>query len=283
MKGLKFAVVVITWLTVLSLTGACASKTLQPSETPVPSSSIPIPLTPTQGPPDQILFYGNSLTYFNMGVDEHLKKLAAAADPPLTIDVKKIIMAGVPLVRVLDSHGTTEIQEGTWDIVVLQGSILVESFSKEVFFETVRTFDKAIKNAGARTLLFMTWEGKNPDLSRTMNEINQAHDEIASELGIKVAPVGLAWQRSFQERPELELYDDGIHPNLYGTYLSACVIYATIFERSPVGIDYQPFDLFAGNKIMEKEYEDWQFTDDEVAFMQQIAWETVVDYQAQRE
>jgi hypothetical protein len=258
----------------LSLAGACTPTTPQPSATPIPPTSTP-------EPPDQLLIYGNSLTTYNVGVDEHLKSLAASADPPLTFEVSKVIEQGVPLATILDHRGTTAIQEGTWDIVVLQSSPS-KLIRKEEFFETVRTFDKAIKDVGAQTVLFMSWERK--DHSVTINEISQAIDQIASELGIKVAPVGLAWQRSIQERPDLELYDfDGLHPNATGTYLSACVIYATIFDRSPVGIDYQPFDLFAGNNLMEKEYKDWQLTDDEVAFIQQIAWETVIDYQAQND
>jgi hypothetical protein len=182
----------------------------------------------------------------------------------------------------LDRYGTTAIGEGTWDIVVLQEHPRFRT--KQEFFESVRIFDKAAKDAGAQTILYMAWELTNPNLSPRMDEIAQAHSEIASELGIRVAPVGLAWQRSIQERPELELYDsDGVHPTVTGTYLTICVLYATIFEASPIGLDYQPFDIFAGNKAMEMTYKSWQLTEDEVAFLQQIAWDTVVDYEAQKE
>jgi hypothetical protein len=275
---------------VLSLAGACTPANPQPSATPIPPTSTsipptptPIPPTPTPGPPDQILFFGNSTTYYNAGAQEHLKLLAAFADPSLSIEVQLNQRMGTSLKGLLEIYGTSDIQEGTWDVVVLQGSIHAPWFSIEDFFEAVRIFDQAIQDAGAQTILFMPWEMIKRD-TRTIHEIDQAHSQIASEVGVKVAPVGLAWQRSIQERPDLELYDpDGLHPNATGTYLTACVLYAVIYDKSPEGIDYQPFDMFTGNKAMEILYKDWELTDDEVAFIQRIAWETVVEYQAQNE
>jgi hypothetical protein len=31
---------------------------------------------------------------------------------------------------------------------------------------------------------------------------------------------------------------DGSHPTVTGTYLAACVLFAKIFDRSPVGLSY---------------------------------------------
>ena len=76
-----------------------------------------------------------------------------------------------------------------------------------------------------------------------MDEIANAHWGIAKELGIKVAPVGLAWKKAKEIRPDLDMYDsDREHPSLYGTYLGVCVIYSTIFEKSPIGHPYLPAD-----------------------------------------
>ena len=283
MKGLKFSMIVTICLAVLSLAGACTSATPQTSATSVPPTAtatpIPPPATATPKPelPDQILFYGNESTTHNSGAEQHLKLLAASADTPITIEVQMISRHFTPLEGILDLHGTTAIQEGTWDIVVLQGTLFFKDNPIEDFYEAVRIFDQAIKDAGAQTILVMNWEVGNI----TIDEIVQANNDLASELGIKVAPAGLAFQRSIQERPDLDL--GGKSPSAAGTYLYTCVLYATLFDQSPVGIDYQPLDIFAGNKAMEIMNEDWQLTDDEVAFIQQVAWETVVDYQAQNE
>jgi hypothetical protein len=50
-------------------------------------------------------------------------------------------------------------------------------------------------------------------------------------------PVGAAWQRLISERPDLVLHDkDNSHPNVAGSFLAACVFYAMLFNRSPVGL-----------------------------------------------
>jgi hypothetical protein len=83
---------------------------------------------------------------------------------------------------------------------------------------------------------------ENPAISRphnpiTIEEIVQAHRDLATELGAGVAPVGLAWQRAMEERPEMDLYNaGGIYPSIYGTYLASNVVYATVFGKNPSGL-----------------------------------------------
>ena len=105
----------------------------------------------------------------------------------------------------------------------------------------------------------------------TMDDVAQAHFDIATEQGVDVAPVGLAWKRAMEERPELDMYKkDKIHPSVYGHYLAASVVYATVFGESPVGLTYLPLEGFGID-----------MTEEEAAFLQRIAWETVQEYQAQ--
>jgi hypothetical protein len=35
--------------------------------------------------------------------------------------------------------------------------------------------------------------------------------------------------------------DDGSHPTTKGTYMAACVFYASIFHQSPIGLSYHDF------------------------------------------
>ena len=132
-----------------------------------------------------------------------------------------------------------------------------------------RQFDAEIKEAGAEPVIFMAWSYERLNWI-TMEEIAQAHRDIAAELGADVAPVGLAWQRAMEERPELDLYYlDGDHPSIHGTYLAINVVYATVFGKSPIGLAYQPTRGRVG------------VTEEEAAFLRRIAWETVQEYQAQ--
>ena len=59
-----------------------------------------------------------------------------------------------------------------------------------------------------------------------------------------VSPVGMAWKKSIEQNPDFELYfGDESHPNLAGSFLSACVFYSSIFKKSCVGSDFFPEGL----------------------------------------
>jgi hypothetical protein len=88
----------------------------------------------------------------------------------------------------------------------------------------------------ALTVLLMTWERPEslPDGVTTAN-LAAAYNQAGAKLGAKVAPAGLAFAGALRERPDLALYSQDGHPTMYGTYLAACVLYATIFGQCPVG------------------------------------------------
>jgi hypothetical protein len=70
-------------------------------------------------------------------------------------------------------------------------------------------------------------------------QIDAGYLGIAQELKVPVVPVGAAWQAATQRYPQLDLWQsDNSHPTMMGTYLAACVFYATIFRQSPVGLSY---------------------------------------------
>ena len=207
--------------------------------------------------------------------------LAASASPALTIETSSILIsAGYLYQHWEDGEAPETIQDGNWDIVVLQESPTSGDRTEQRFYEHARRFDEEIKNVGAETVLFMHWlRGQN----MTTEDTARIYSDIGVELGAKVAPVALAWNRSIQERPTLELYDpDGLHAGTPGTYLATCVLYATIYGRSPVGCSYQPADMIAGADSLKSTWKRMQMTEDDVAFLQRIAWETVVEYEAQK-
>jgi hypothetical protein len=54
-----------------------------------------------------------------------------------------------------------------------------------------------------------------------------------------LSPVGEAWRTARLIKPYVNLWDsDDSHPTLDGSYLTACVFYAKIFNQSPVGLSY---------------------------------------------
>lgn len=272
-------------LVLVYVASACTSiPTPEPTPTLRPSPTKEA--TPTPEPPDKILFIGNSLTSWNDGVDWHLEQLLSSAIPPLDTETDSSTLGGASLEQHWDYPlPRDKIANEGYDLVVLQEDFLmtsswIESGTVDSFYEYARKFDAEIKAAGAETMLYMAELYEETGVKPiSHDEIAQAHREIATELGIDVAPVDLAFQLAMEQRPELDLvYRDGIHPSIFGTYLAASVMYATIFGESPSGLPYLPpeslYVLSNGDKVHG-------ITEEEAAFLHRIAWETVQEYQAQ--
>jgi len=220
--------------------------------------------------PGKILLIGDS---FTAGIDEPFIGLITTAHPEESLELESFWVGGTSLEgHWLTAGARNAINGGSWTTVVLQDDLLISAAgNEETFYEHVRLFHDEITNVGAETILYMPWE-YDVDDGRTIEDIENAYRTIGEELDVKVAPVGLAWANAFGERPEYTLYSDGVHSNLRGAYLTICVLYATIFEASPEGI------AFPTEALLSELEENESMTDDDIAFLQRIAWETVQGY-----
>lgn len=185
-------------------------------------------------PSKRVLFIGNSYTGLNGGLDTHLLGFAPNSEST------RITPGGYTLQDHWQDADTLEaIRSGKWDVVVLQEQSQYSVTNYYNFFEYAQKLDAEIKKAGAETVLLMTWE--RPDSVQygvTAQAVNNAYTALGQQLGVKVAPVGLAFSMALQERPDLKLYVEDGHPTPEGAYLAACVFYGFIFEQSPVGNSY---------------------------------------------
>jgi hypothetical protein len=203
----------------------------------------------------KLLFIGNSFTARN-DLPGLIAQLAAARGKNLE---HRLISAGGASLRTHWNAGEAlkAIQEGQYDHVVLQEQSTLPVKNAQRMHENVRLFDEAIKAAGARTALYMTWARQNAPESQ--QAITDAYVGIGRGLGATVVPVGLAWQRFLGKHDQPVLHDkDQSHPTLAGSYLAACVFLAVLFEESPVGI---PGEV---DGLSEKD----------LALLQKVAWQT---------
>lgn len=212
--------------------------------------------------PSKVLFIGNSLTYFQDGIYYHLERLAASAKPPRAVRTDKVVFGGAYFKTLWERREPREvIAKGGDDVVVLQEDLPETTVA--AFKEFAPRFVAEIRKAGGRPILLMAWSYERLGWI-SMEQIAQAHREVAKELKVEVAPVGLAWQRVQKERRDIDLFlKDREHPSIYGTYLATCVVYATIFRQSPIDLTYVPSGI----------------NPDAAAFLRRVAWETVRDYQ----
>jgi hypothetical protein len=185
-------------------------------------------------PSTRILFIGNSYTFYNGGLDKQFKGLVPSAETGC------IAIGGYTLESHWNDSNTIRIiREGKWDYIILQEQSQIPVINQKIFYDYVRKFDEEIRCNGAKTILLMTWE--RPDskqLGVTTDNLKAAYTAVGKELDVKVAPAGLAFARAIRDKSELTLYSQDGHPTVEGTYLTACVLYRTILQESPLGNPY---------------------------------------------
>ncbi len=183
----------------------------------------------------KVLFIGNSYT-FGHDLPTLIAQIADAAGQPARFDPTMIAVGGATL----DDHwrsgeARAALARGGWDYVVLQEQSLRPIADPSAMHRAVRLFDGEIKRQGGKTVLFLTWARQQSPADQ--RAIDDAYTRIARELGAIVAPVGSAWQHAQRDAPQVALYEaDQSHPTLAGSYLAACVFYATFYGKSPAGV-----------------------------------------------
>jgi hypothetical protein len=182
----------------------------------------------------RVLFIGNSYTFQN-NLPVIFKELCDAADRPM--DVEMVAEGGKSLDWHLYQNPKTiqVIENGPWDIVVLQDHSLQTILEPERFMHAVVRLSAKIKATGAIPFLYATWAREK--LPETQETISNNYARAAAAAGVAIAPVGDTWQAVKKAVPDVTLYkDDGSHPNFTGSYLTACVLFAAIFQASPIGL-----------------------------------------------
>ena len=94
--------------------------------------------------------------------------------------------------------------------------------------------------------------------------IEETYTQAGKKNNVLVIPVGLAFDLAYKEDPSIELHKpDGTHPNLLGTYLASCTVFASIYRKSPIDLEY---DYFGSISNKDK------------VFLQRIAHEATSEY-----
>ena len=192
--------------------------------------------------PLRVLFVGNSYTYYN-NLPEMVAGLAASQG--VKMDVRMIARGGATLDQIWELDEVHQVlREGKWDFVVLQehsqlGTVLIDGVQQlnepEGFWDSVRMYEYEIRRVHAKAVLYLTWARKTVPAQQA--GLNYAYMTIAQELGLTVAPVGMAWARMREMEPEIPLHlADGSHPTVIGSYLAACVLVDTLLGKRLLGM-----------------------------------------------
>jgi hypothetical protein len=161
------------------------------------------------------------------------------------------------------SDDSSKISSQGWSFVVLQEQSDTPAYSSSgsMMYSPAKTLADQATRIGAVPVLFMTWAHKDGEPSAGQSSYEGAQDAVdrtylalSGELGVPVAPVGYTWLHVHQDHPDIELWQsDNSHPTAAGTYLAACVFYATIFRQSPYGLSFDGGLSDAQARILQDE------------------------------
>jgi len=193
----------------------------------------------------QVLFVGNSYTYYN--------------DMPETIFEEKAAEAGYPCRAVSVTRGgwylsrfaDPENEEGKrlrdviknkhFDAVVLQDQSCNPALHPEAFLESVGDMKALLQDKTDMFVLYATWGRKDgsPDLEKMemtrpqmTEKLATAYEKAGERYGMRVAHVGRAFAARMAAEPEVELYNaDMTHPSYLGSQIAADTILAAILEK----------------------------------------------------
>lgn len=236
---LKITLAIFIYCTVFSLQAQPAVKTYQ------------------NDTPQSIAFIGNSFFYYNNGITTHLRPMVAEGskgmtyrDIMLTIggsgldwhDVESYFRPNAVARYRFDNKNNvifSDADKKIFDTVILMdcSQCPIHPTLSPTFIEYAKKHSDTARKHGATPVFFMSWAYQDkPEMTKQLADAYTRAGNLNKAL---VIPVGLAFERSIMLRPEINLYShDKRHPSLAGTYLSAVVTYATLFNNNPVGLKY---------------------------------------------
>lgn len=203
----------------------------------------------------KVLFIGNSYIYSN-NIPELLKQLALSKGDTLVYDQN--VPGGYTFQQhSVDATTLNKIKSQQWDIVILQEQSQRPAFNpSQVSSDTypyARKLDSLVRanNPCTETMFYMTWGRKNGDASNCgvyppictyegmQQRLRESYMQMTDDNNAVVTPVGVAWKVVRDSLPAIDLYiSDESHPSQHGSYLVACVFYASIFHKTPMGSSY---------------------------------------------
>ncbi|MBV8194757.1 MAG: hypothetical protein JOY80_04440 [Candidatus Dormibacteraeota bacterium] len=193
----------------------------------------------------RVLFIGNSYTYVN-DLPTVFADLAASGGHQ--VETGMLANGGSTLANHVSDPSTEATLTGSqWNIVVLQEQSEIPSIPEvreRQMFPAAHQLVDMVRTAGAQPVFFVTWAHREgwpanglPDYASMQVALDAGYGAVATMEHAQAVPVGDAWAAALQWPDVASLWQsDGSHPSLEGTYLSACVFYASLFHRSPVGL-----------------------------------------------
>ena len=141
------------------------------------------------------------------------------------------ICAGSFLSDHLSREKTTNlIENGKWDVVVLQAQKYSVSRSRDYPIDAALALTKMAEKSGAKVVMYPEFGQRQKrgeaGVESCIDEaryVHQLYESIVKKSGAAIAPVGLCWNEALTRHPDWHFHSDGNHANELGAFLTAAV------------------------------------------------------------
>lgn len=225
----------------------------------------------------EVLFIGNSITYFNQ-MPETFENVCNANQDSVNVTVHALGGTGIAN-HAVNQNVYKLFRENKWDFVIIQpGTSESAATSFPIAATTNRTKQllDSIYNYSpcAEVLLYEISNGVYGNSQSDLDSYNNSLDLIRSNMEyladstkLYFAPVGEAFKASWNQDLNTLLWNStgDIHPNPLGSYFSACVFYASIFKKP--SLNTSVYNGFSQNQAHH-----FQHLADSVVLQYQDSW-----------
>lgn len=196
----------------------------------------------------RILWIGNSFTFVN-DLPSMLQKIASSQK--VNVSCTRFLKSGERLKgHLTNPQLINALKKGGWDYIIVQEQSSITAVSTASVQKNVYPYAHTINSlaiAGspnAHVIFYMTWGHKYGNIRQIedyplddnyigmQERVKTSYIEMTHDNNAWCAPVGMAWKTVRSEKPALRLYkQDCYHPSVAGSYLSANVIFTTIYQK----------------------------------------------------
>ncbi len=175
-----------------------------------------------------ILFVGNSLTYYN-NLPKIVKRMANRSnEEKVTTE-----MLAFPNFSISDHWNGGKIQKlinsKKFEYIVIQQGPSSSKEGKRMLLETGEKISNLCKKNNAKLCFFMVWPSKQKQ--KLFDNVIINYTEAATKNNAILLPVGKVWKKDFELTNDFSYYDkDGVHPSLKGSRKAAKIIVKNLFN-----------------------------------------------------
>lgn len=211
-------------------------------------------------PPARLLFIGNSYTGANQL--SHIFRQIVESTGRTAPEIKASTPGGRTFAQHLTEAGSLKlIDEGRWDVVVLQGQSQEAAKSDSAgdgsaFLTGAHGLCQRIRASSprARIVFYQTWARHADYWTSTKADASTGHNPADMQARNRtsyqraatqdpdciVAPVGDAWELNYRNPQAIRLHQpDNSHPAFNGSYLAGLVIYGVIYRPTNFTVTYR--------------------------------------------